>query len=159
MSTAKKLHALRSDAPISPASLVDAPLPARAPRESLKEAARVEALTPAAARPEPVHGARAEQAHVQAQYQLQDRRRLSMPERLAEGRGFWRGAMVGGLLGLGLGVAGGGVTFTMWAPMIMNTVRDAILLQSVIHDGGAGSASAPGAASSALDSGSGSPGQ
>ena len=94
---------------------------------------------PAGARQEqaaPAYGARAEQAQVH--YQLQDRRRLSIPERLAEGRGFWRGAVVGGMMGLGLGVAGAGLTFTMWAPLIMNSVRDAILLQNVLHDNGGG---------------------
>ncbi len=135
MSTAKKLHALRGD---EPNVIVETVPVVRAQREALKEAPRIEPLVQPATRSEPAHGARAEQAHVQAQYQMQDRRRLSMPERLAEGRGFWRGAMVGGLLGLGLGVAGGGMTFTMWAPMIMTTVRDAILLQNVIHDSGSG---------------------
>lgn len=138
MSTAKKLHALRGD---EPTANVEPAVSARAPRDSLKEAPRVEPLVQPSPRGEAPHGARAEQAHVQAQYQLHDRRRLSMPERLAEGRGFWRGAMVGGILGLGLGVAGGAVTFTMWAPMIMTTVRDAILLQNVIHDSGQSSQS------------------
>ncbi len=137
MSTAKKLHALRGD---EPSVVVEAAPPAARPaREALKEAPRVEPLVPAGARPEqaaPAYGARAEQAQVQ--YQLQDRRRLSIPERLAEGRGFWRGAVVGGMVGLSLGVAGAGVTFTMWAPLIMNSVRDAILLQNVLHDNGAG---------------------
>lgn len=137
MSTAKKLHALRGD---EPSVVVDAaPAAARPARETLKEAPRVEPLTPAGARQEqatPAYGARAEQAQVH--YQLQDRRRLSIPERLAEGRGFWRGAVVGGMMGLGLGVAGAGLTFTMWAPLIMNSVRDAILLQNVLHDNGGG---------------------
>ena len=135
MSTAKKLHALRGD---EPSVVVEpAPVPARPAREALKEAPRVEPLVPPNARQEqsaPAYGARAEQAQVH--YQLQDRRRLSIPERLAEGRGFWRGAVVGGMMGLGLGVAGAGVTFTMWAPLIMNSVRDAILLQNVLHDNG-----------------------
>lgn len=111
MSAPKKLHALRGEEPVS---IVES---------------RAAAEPAAAARPAGREGAVAAAA-VAAEI---DRRRLTVSERLAEGRGYWRGVATGGVMGLALGVAGAVITFSTWAPLIQDIARDYLILRDVIN--------------------------
>lgn len=65
------------------------------------------------------------------------RRRLSVSERLAEGRGFWRGVFVGVSFGAAAGFSGSIAMMNVWVPQVMNVAQQAWVASSVIA-GGAG---------------------
>jgi hypothetical protein len=69
------------------------------------------------------------------------RRRLSVSEKLAEGRGFWRGVFVGVSFGAAAGFSGSIAMMNVWVPQIMNVATQAWVASSAI----AGSTSIPGA--------------
>ena len=142
MSTARKLHALRGDepaefleakaaAPVRPARVREAvPAPKEAPREeralppSLDERVLARDLPQAPSREEPAAALREERVS----------RRLNINEKLAEGRGFWRGVVTGGAVGLGAGVFAAVAAFGSWAPVIQDVAKDMILFSSVLNE-------------------------
>lgn len=69
------------------------------------------------------------------------RRRLSVSEKLAEGRGFWRGVFVGVSFGAAAGFSGSIAMMNVWVPQIMNVATQAWVASSAI----AGSTNIPGA--------------
>jgi hypothetical protein len=71
------------------------------------------------------------------------RRRLSVSEKLAEGRGFWRGVFVGVSFGAAAGFSGSIAMMNVWVPQVMNVAQQAWVASSVI----AGGAGVPGQAS------------
>lgn len=138
MSTARKLHALRGD---EPAEIGEVKGPARVSRvreaaPPPKEALREQSPPPAAldervlARPQPPQ--REEPAV--AREERTAPRRLSMNEKLAEGRGFWRGVVAGGAMGLAAGVFAAVAAFGSWAPVIQDVAKDMILFSSVLNE-------------------------
>lgn len=129
MSTARKLHALRGDEPTEflEAKAGASPRAARV-REAVpapKEAAREEPRAALAPVEERLTAAREERAGP---------RRLSMNEKLAEGRGFWRGVVTGGAMGLAAGVFAAVAAFGSWAPVIQDVAKDMILFSSVLNE-------------------------
>lgn len=112
MSAAKKVHALRGD---DSKIVVDAAPMMGSP--AARQQAALDAIIPP-------HGVAArEERH----------RKLTVGEKLAEGRGFWRGVVTGGLMGLGLGVLGAVATFATWAPLIQDMARDYLVLGGIIQ--------------------------
>jgi hypothetical protein len=64
-------------------------------------------------------------------HDFDDRRRMSVSEKLAEGRGFWRGAFVGASIGAAAGMAGSVGVADMWTGQVLDTVqRSAIVAQT-----------------------------
>jgi hypothetical protein len=61
-----------------------------------------------------------------------DRRKMSMSERFAEGRGYWRGVVSGGLLGLLLGCCASLGLMNVWVPQIMNVAQQAWVASLVV---------------------------
>jgi len=113
MSAAKKLHALRSEEP----SIVVEATPHLGAPATRQQGLRGDAvLTPPAQREERTTA-----------------RKLTVGEKLAEGRGFWRGVVIGGVMGLALGVFGAATTFSMWAPLIQEMARDYLVLGGIMN--------------------------
>jgi hypothetical protein len=72
-----------------------------------------------------------------------NRRRLSVSERLAEGRGFWRGVFAGASIGAVAGFSGSLAMMNVWVPQVMNVAQQAWVASSVFggapgqaHEGG-----------------------
>lgn len=59
------------------------------------------------------------------------RRRLSVSERLAEGRGFWRGVFAGVSIGAVAGFSGSIAMMNVWVPQVMNVAQQAWVASSV----------------------------
>jgi hypothetical protein len=59
------------------------------------------------------------------------RRRLSVSEKLAEGRGFWRGVFVGVSFGAAAGFSGSIAMMNVWVPQVMNVAQQAWVASSV----------------------------
>lgn len=59
------------------------------------------------------------------------RRRLSVSERLAEGRGFWRGVFAGVTIGAVAGFSGSIAMMNVWVPQVMNVAQQAWVASSV----------------------------
>lgn len=68
------------------------------------------------------------------------RRRLSVSEKLAEGRGFWRGVFVGVSFGAAAGFSGSIAMMNVWVPQVMNVATQAWVASSAI----AGTTAVPG---------------
>jgi hypothetical protein len=138
MTTARKLHALRGD---EPAEIVEAK-PAQAPRsvKTRESAAATPLPLKEAPREErPLAAAIEDRALARDLAQAQQReertgRRLNINEKLAEGRGFWRGVVTGGAVGLAAGVAAAVAAFGSWAPVIQDVAKDMILFSSVLNE-------------------------
>ena len=64
-----------------------------------------------------------------------NRRRLSVSEKLAEGRGFWRGVFVGVSFGAAAGFSGSIAMMNVWVPQVMNVAQQAWVASSVIANG------------------------
>jgi hypothetical protein len=60
------------------------------------------------------------------------RRRLSVSEKLAEGRGFWRGVFAGVSFGTVAGFSGSIAMMNVWVPQVMNVAQQAWAASSVI---------------------------
>jgi hypothetical protein len=69
--------------------------------------------------------------HADGQHPALVRRKLNIAEKLAEGRGFWRGAVAGVLAGLVIGFAGSVAIMNVWVPQIMNVAQQAWVVSSV----------------------------
>jgi len=109
MSAAKKLHALRSEEP----SVV------------------IEANPGSDAR---TQGRDVKQAREAAsQFHLSERRKLTVSEKLSEGRGYWRGMMTGAMIGAAAGFGGTYVMLNTLVPYIMETTRDAIVYNEMAN--------------------------
>ncbi|MGE0830013.1 MAG: hypothetical protein AB7O04_11750 [Hyphomonadaceae bacterium] len=59
------------------------------------------------------------------------RRRLSVSEKLAEGRGFWRGVFAGVSIGTVAGFSGSIAMMNVWVPQVMNVAQQAWVASSV----------------------------
>lgn len=59
------------------------------------------------------------------------RRRLSVSEKLAEGRGFWRGVFAGVSFGAVAGFSGSIAMMNVWVPQVMNVAQQAWVASSV----------------------------
>jgi hypothetical protein len=59
------------------------------------------------------------------------RRRLSVSEKLAEGRGFWRGVFAGASIGAVAGFSGSVAMMNVWVPQVMNVAQQAWVASSV----------------------------
>jgi hypothetical protein len=75
------------------------------------------------------------------------RRRLSVSEKLAEGRGFWRGVFVGVSFGAAAGFSGSIAMMNVWVPQVMNVAQQAWVASAAI----AGSTNVSGAAPRVVD--------
>ena len=67
-----------------------------------------------------------------------DRRRMNVSERLAEGRGFWRGAFVGLSIGAAGGIAASGGIASMWTPQVLHVVENSALISQALAGADAG---------------------
>jgi hypothetical protein len=66
--------------------------------------------------------------------QYDDRRRMNVSEKLAEGRGFWRGAFVGASVGAVAGMAGSVGVADMWTKQVLETVQASAAISSVFGE-------------------------
>jgi hypothetical protein len=73
-----------------------------------------------------------------------NRRRLSVSERLAEGRGFWRGVFAGVTIGALAGAGGSVGMMNVLVPPLLNVVQQGLVaaiatgngpMQTALHDG------------------------
>lgn len=112
MSAAKKLHALRGD----DSRVVDAGPALNASARLQQQQLRDTIVAPAAREEERLAP-----------------RKLTVGEKLAEGRGFWRGVVIGGMMGSAFGVFGAAATFSMWAPLIQEMARDYLVLGGLMN--------------------------
>lgn len=109
MSAAKKLHALRTEEP----SVV---IEANPSAEGRAQARDVKQAREAA-----------------SQFHLSDRRKLTVSEKLSEGRGYWRGMMTGAMVGAAAGFGGTYLMLNTLVPYIMETTRDAIVYNDMAN--------------------------
>ncbi len=63
--------------------------------------------------------------------QYDTRSRMNVSEKLAEGRGFWRGAFVGASIGAVAGMAGSVGVADMWTKQVLETVQASAAISSV----------------------------
>jgi hypothetical protein len=65
-------------------------------------------------------------------HDFDDRRRMNVSERLAEGRGFWRGAFVGLSIGAAGGIVASAGIANMWTPQILQTVQNSAVIAQTL---------------------------
>lgn len=72
-----------------------------------------------------------------ARHEAEDRRRMNVSEKLAEGRGFWRGAFVGASIGVAGGIVASGGIAGMWTDQVLKTVQNSLLISGTLASNGA----------------------
>ena len=65
-------------------------------------------------------------------HDFDDRRRMNVSERLAEGRGFWRGAFVGLSIGAAGGIVASAGIANMWTPQVLQTVQNSAVIAQTL---------------------------
>ncbi len=98
------------------------------PAEGAAEGAITSTATPSQSLLPPSPGSR----HVENE----PRRRMNVSERLAEGRGFWRGVFIGASFGAVAGVAGTVGAMTAWVPVVMDVAERAWAFQKAVDGSG-----------------------
>ena len=89
-----------------------------------------------AAQPKPIHPLRppvdddAGERRV-VRHDFDDRRRMNVSEKLAEGRGFWRGAFIGAAIGAAGGMISSVGVANMWTDQVLKTVSNSAALAQV----------------------------
>jgi hypothetical protein len=67
-------------------------------------------------------------------HDFDDRRRMNVSEKLAEGRGFWRGAFVGAAIGVAGGIVASAGIANMWTDQVLKTVQNSVLIGGTLGD-------------------------
>jgi hypothetical protein len=67
-----------------------------------------------------------------SRHDVEDRRRMNVSEKLAEGRGFWRGAFVGAAIGAAGGMVSSVGVADMWTDQVLKTVMNSATVAQVL---------------------------